>query len=123
MSNATSAAARLTACAALLAAGVALQPVALDVLRPLLCSFAEQPFPALVQLVRLEAFLLRHRNRVTVLAVLGGESGGLRLRHHLRGRKRRDGHEGREKGAGCNRRDGHALRIAHGPTSFTECVV
>src|SRR5215813_7914611 len=55
-SRTTTSVARLTALTALLAAGVVLQPVDLDVLRPLLVSLAEEPFPALVQLIGLKAF-------------------------------------------------------------------
>src|SRR5215470_8370770 len=78
-----SAAARPAAFTPLLAAGVVLQPVALDVLGVLLVLLAEQPLAALVEFIGLEAFLLGHCHRVAVLAVLGRHPRRLCLRQHL----------------------------------------
>src|SRR6266568_5353404 len=103
--------ARAAAFTGLLASGVVLEPLGLDVLRLLLVLLAEQPLAALVEVVRLKAVLLRHRGHVAVLAVLRGHPRALRLRQELgRGVSR----EGERYGHENHRCQGKDPRSSHG---------
>src|SRR6266850_2990879 len=111
-----------------LAAREVLELLDVDLLQIARLHVRQEEFAAVVQIVRLEAFLLRHGLGVAVLAVLGGHSGFLGVREQLGGRPGAgDGDEGKNDGCdGCSSRDAHGPppRIVKPPArSVCRCFV